>query len=113
MKNCSLSAAGQRRSASAWSISSGVRTFATLRSGDWRHSFSTPSGRERVAQQGRPVVLGAAVGVGPGVDLVGDAVLGDGRPEAVGRPDQPVDHEPAVAQAEHPAAGRGPPGRGR
>ena len=44
MKNCSLSCGGQRRSASAWSMSSGVRTFATWRSGDWRHSFSTPSG---------------------------------------------------------------------
>ena len=44
MKNCSLSAAGQRRSASPWTISSGVRTFATFRSGDWRHSLSMPSG---------------------------------------------------------------------
>ena len=65
MKNCSLSAGGQRRSASAWSISSGVRTSATLRSGDWRQSCATPSGRERVAQERVPVVLGAGVGVAP------------------------------------------------
>ena len=57
-------------------------------------------GAERVAEQRDPVVLRAGVGVGPVRDLVGDAVLGDGRPEPVGRADQPVDHEPAVAQAE-------------
>ena len=67
MKNCSLSAAGQRRSASAWSISSGVRTFATLRSGDWRQSLSMPSGVSGSPSSARPVVLGAGVGVGPAV----------------------------------------------
>ena len=83
-------------------ISSGVWTAATLRSGDWRHSFSMPSGLERVAHERRAVVLGAAVGVAPARDLVRDAVLGDGRLEPVRRSDQPVDHEAAVAQAEDP-----------
>ena len=44
MKSCSLSCGGQRRSASAWSMSNGVRIEVTFRSGDWRQSFSMPVG---------------------------------------------------------------------
>ncbi len=65
-----------------------------------------PVRRERIAHQAGPVVLGARVGIGPIRDLVGDAVLRDRRAEPVGRPDQPVDHEPAVAQTQDAEAVR-------
>ncbi len=42
---------------------------------------------------------GPAVRVRPAADLVRHAVLGHGRLEPVGRPDEPVRHEPAVAEA--------------
>ena len=58
-----------------------------------------PLGRERLAQALLGVVDVADVAVRVGRDLVGDAVRRDGRGEPVGRSDQPVDHEPAVAVA--------------
>ena len=101
-KYCSLSAVGQRRSASDWSISSGVWTFATLRSGDWRHSCSTPSGVVASPIRAARQYSGPAVAVRPGRDLVGHAVLGHGRPEPVCRAHEPVDHEPTVREAQRP-----------
>jgi hypothetical protein len=73
--------------------------FATWRSGDWRHSSSTPSPRDGVAEPGGAAVDGAAIAVRPGGDLVGHAVLGHRGGEAIAGGDQPVDHEARVGQA--------------
>ena len=99
-KNCSLSPDGQRSSASAWSISSGVWTLRHVAQRRLAPQVLDALGGRRVAHPRGAAVLRPGVAVRPGGDLVGDPVLRDGRAEAVGRPDEPVDHEPAVGQPE-------------
>ena len=58
MNSCSLSAGGQRWSASAWSISSGVRTLRHVAQRRLAPQLLDALGRERVADARRPAVLG-------------------------------------------------------
>ena len=103
MKNCSLSAGGQRRSDSRPATSAaacgrrrrcGAATGATTS----RH----PGRRERVAEQRGAVSTRGRSRSSPRRHLVGHAVLGDRRREAVGRPHHPVDDETAVAETHDP-----------
>src|SRR5205823_4030546 len=56
---------------------------------------------ERVAEQGRAVVLDPGIRIRPARHLIGDTVFGYRGPESVARADQPVDHETAVRQPQH------------